>query len=265
MKLSIIIPTFNSDAVLGRALDSIVDQTFTDWEVLIMDGVSTDDTIKVAQSYNDSRIRIYSEPDNGIYDAMNKGIKKAQGEWLYFLGSDDWIISPKTLSSVFSINLEKNDIIYGNVESNHLGSGHNGEWTLLTINYNRCHQSIFFKKKVFEKLGSYNLNYPVYADFDLNLKWFLSNRIIKQYIPVIIAHYSAGGYSCSTDDPLFKERFPYLKLIRGRHRFSRRDKINLINDTLHYGEKSFFIRVFLQIWKLKIKTIIFIKDKIFHK
>ena len=89
MKLSIIIPTFNSANTLRRALDSIIGQTLNDLEVLIMDGVSTDQTLDIAKTYNDNRIRIFSEPDNGVYDAMNKGIDKASGEWLYFLGSDD--------------------------------------------------------------------------------------------------------------------------------------------------------------------------------
>lgn len=265
MKLSIIIPTFNSEAVLGRALDSIVCQTFADWEVLIMDGVSTDDTLKIAQSYNDSRIRIYSGPDKGIYDAMNKGIKKAQGEWLYFLGSDDWLINPETLGSVFSMDIDSYDVVYGDVESVQLVPEHGGEWSLSTIEYNRCHQGIFYKRKVFKELGFYNLDYPVLADFDLNLKWFFSKKLINKYIPITVAHYSEGGFSYDQSDIAFNKNLSCLKLIRGRHRFSRRDKINLINDTLHSGEKGFFIRVFLQIWKLKIKTIIFIKDKFFHK
>ena len=88
-RLSIINPTFNSAKTLSRCLDSVISQSFTDWEVLMMDGVSNDDTIKIASSYQDSRIRIYSEPDKGIYDAMNKGIDKAHGEWLYFIDSDD--------------------------------------------------------------------------------------------------------------------------------------------------------------------------------
>ena len=149
MKLSIIIPTYNSASVLPKALESIVGQTFTDWEVLVMDGVSTDDTLKVAKSYNDSRIRIYSEPDKGIYDAMNKGIKKAHGEWLYFLGSDDWLMNENALSDVFVQGaLEGYDVVYGEVEAPHLASDHSGEWTLQTLDRNRCHQAIFYRRSV---------------------------------------------------------------------------------------------------------------------
>ena len=230
-----------------------------------MDGVSTDDTIKVAQSYNNSRIRIYSEPDKGIYDAMNKGIKKAQGEWLYFLGSDDWLLNTNSLDSLFSMDIDSYDVVYGDVESVQLVPEHSGEWTLYTIEYNRCHQGIFYKRKVFKKIGFYNLDYLVLADFDLNLKWFFSKKIKNKYIPITVAHYSEGGFSYDQSDIAFNKNLSYLKLIRGRHRFSRRDKINLINDTLHSGEKGFFTRVFLQIWKLKLKIIIFIKDRFFSR
>ena len=148
-QISIIVPVYNVEDYLRQCLDSIVAQTFTDWEVLLMDGASTDNTLKIAQSYNDNRIHIYSEPDKGIYDAMNKGIKKAKGEWLYFLGSDDWLLTPETLSSVFSMDINSYDIVYGDVESVQLVPEHSGEWSLSTIDYNRCHQCIFYKKKVF--------------------------------------------------------------------------------------------------------------------
>ncbi len=264
-RLSIIIPTFNSDAVLNRALDSIVGQSFTDWEVLIMDGVSTDGTIKAAQSYNDPRIRIFSEPDKGIYDAMNKGINRACGEWLYFLGSDDWLLTPDTLQTIFSMDIDGYDVVYGDVESEHLDPEHSGEWSLATIDFNRCHQGIFYNKRVFQKLGYYNLKYPIWADYDLNLKWFFSKQTKKMYLPVAVAHYSAGGYSYARNDITFTKDSSYLKLIRGRRLFSRRDKIKLINDTLQYRKLFSFTHAFLQIWKMKLTIIIFIKDTFFSR
>ena len=118
-RLSIIIPTFNSAKTLSRCLDSVISQSFTDWEVLMMDGVSNDDTIKIASSCQDSRIRIYSEPDKGIYDAMNKGIDKSRGEWLYFLGSDDYLFNSHSLEDVFKNDIEKYDVVYGDVYAPH--------------------------------------------------------------------------------------------------------------------------------------------------
>lgn len=252
--LSIIIPTYNSASVLPKALDSIVCQTFNDWEVLIMDGSSTDDTIKVAQSFNDSRIRIYSEPDNGIYDAMNKGIKNAQGKWLYFLGSDDWLLDKDVLSILFSMSINQYDVVYGDVEASQLDSMHKGEWSMSSIEFNRCHQAIFYRKNVFKKLGMYNLNYPVFADFDLNLKWFFSKKIKHQYVPITVAHYSEGGYSSHQKDALFYERLPYLKLLSGRHRFSRYEKIGFINESLNSKAIRFHTKILLLAWKHKLEV-----------
>lgn len=230
--LSIIIPTFNSSQTLQKALDSIICQTFTDWEVLIMDGVSKDNTLEIARSYNDTRIRIYSEPDKGIYDAMNKGIKKANGEWLYFLGSDDWLLNNNVLHNVFSFDIDQYDVVYGDVESEILGPQNGGEWTLETIDSNRCHQGIFYQKRIFKKLGYYNLDYPLWADHDLNLKWFFSKRLKNMFIPITVAHYSAGGYSADRIDPIFMKYAPYLKLTRGWNYYSREERNELINLSL---------------------------------
>lgn len=231
-KLSIIIPTFNSSAVLGRALDSIVNQTFTDWEVLVMDGVSTDDTVKIAQSYNDPRIRIYSEPDKGIYDAMNKGIRKANGEWLYFLGSDDWLLTSDTLQSVFSMEINDCDVVYGDVEAPQLAPQNSGEWSLDTIDYNRCHQGIFYKKTIFARLGNYNLKFRVWADYYLNLKWFFNSHIKKKHIQTIIAHYSQGGFSSSLSDTKMLKKLPWIKLIWGYKMFSCEEKKKFIKEII---------------------------------
>lgn len=262
MKLSIIISTYNSASVLPKALDSIVGQTFTDWEVLIMDGVSNDDTIKVAQSYNDSRIRIYSEPDKGIYDAMNKGIKKAVGEWLYFLGSDDCLLNENVLESVFAHPIDKYDVVYGDVEASQLDPLHHGEWTMANIDYNRCHQGIFYRKSVFNKLGLYKLEFPIWADYALNLKWFFSKKTPNLYIPIVIAHYSDGGFSSDHEDKAFLNKASLIKLKLGRHRYGRRDKIMLINDALDKGSNP-FIRIWLSLWKAYL--VLFLKVKEYLK
>jgi glycosyltransferase involved in cell wall biosynthesis len=232
MKLSIIIPTYNSASVLAKALDSIVKQNFTDWEVLVMDGLSTDDTIKIAQSYNDPRIRIYSASDKGIYDAMNKGIKNAHGEWLYFLGSDDWLINKDVFHVVFSQNINEFDVVYGDVEAPHLASVHAGEWSLDTIDYNRCHQAILYKKTVFKRLGIYNLKYKIWADYDLNLKWFFDKKLKNKYIQTKIAHYSQGGFSSYQVDKKMLDILPWLKLIRGHRMYTLAEKKNLVIELL---------------------------------
>lgn len=260
MKLTIIIPTYNSASCIARCLDSIVCQTMQDFEVLVMDGVSTDNTRELAKSYNDERIKFYSEPDKGIYDAMNKGIAKAHGEWLYFIGSDDWLLDSNVLQSVFSLGIDKYDVVYGETESD-LPDFCRGEWTLKNIKHNRCHQAIFYKKYLFEQLGLYNLKYPILADHDFNLKWFLNKNIKSKYIGIQIAKFSMGGASSSTKKDNFISDFYSSAYYRGNDLFSIEQKIDLAigaqrNTRYFYVKvKWFIVACFLRI-KRKINLII---------
>lgn len=218
--ISIIIPTYNSARTLKRCLDSILEQTFTDLEVLLMDGVSKDDTLSIAYSYNDSRIRIYSEPDKGIYDAMNKGILKAKGEWLYFLGSDDYLNDRMVLSKISKYLHYNVDIVYGEVNCPELNDVYKGAWTFENVWANRCHQAIFYRQTVFSKIGVYNCKYEVWADWDLNHRWYCCPAIKHQYVNIQIAHYSSNGFSASRVDKKYKKVMIYNLLIYGNHVFT---------------------------------------------
>src|ERR1019366_6920119 len=103
-KLSIIVPTFNSSTYIERCLQSIRIQTFRDYEVILQDGASSDDSVQIARSFRDANagmdIKLFSGKDEGVYDAMNKACRVARGEWLYFLGSDDELHDANVLSAV---------------------------------------------------------------------------------------------------------------------------------------------------------------------
>lgn len=260
MKLSIIIPTFNSGAVINRALDSIISQTFSDWEVLIMDGVSTDNTIEVAQSYNDPRIRIFSETDKGIYDAMNKGIKKAKGEWLYFLGSDDFLLSPKIFEKILCPKNNYYDVIYGDVQSPILPEVHRGQWSINNLTANRCHQAIFYKRELFSRLGVYNLKYHYLADFEFNLRWFLSKYVNSKYVPIEIAFFSPNGVSEQHQDGKFWNDFHYIVVKNGYNKLDTANKIFYLSKS-YEKETNYFRRLRLNllmkhnVYKTKLKRI----------
>lgn len=192
-------------------MDSIVSQTCSDYEVLIMDGESADNTLDIVRTYKSEKIRLFSEPDKGIYDAMNRGIDKSFGEWLLFLGSDDYLFDKDVLRDVEKYLTDEYDVVYGEVESN-LSEQNRGKWSLELLNANRCHQAIFYKRRFFGKSLRYNLKYPVLADFDLNLRWFLNNRYKHRYVPIVISHYSDGGYSSYTKDEAFYKDFELNKL-----------------------------------------------------
>jgi len=204
---SIVIPTYNSEAVIGRAIDSVLTQTFTSFEILIVDGVSSDNTLDIVRKYQDTRLRVICEKDKGVYDAMNKGLAKATGEWLYFLGSDDYLWDNEVLAKIQEL-LQKHDVdfIYGNVFSPDYGENYDGEFdTMKLLKQNICHQAIFCKRSVFDKVGIFNIDYTAHADYDFSLKCFFNKSIRKMYVPLKIAYFAPGGVSIKMRNDLFKQ------------------------------------------------------------
>ncbi len=206
---SIIIPTYNCRSVLSNAIDSIIKQSFKHFEILCIDGQSNDGTIELLQQYSEitDQIKYISEPDKGIYDAMNKGIKMAKGDWLYFLGSDDTFYTEQTLEHINEfINKNYCDVVYGDISSERFNGRRSGNFLPEDLVYkNICHQGIFFHKNIFSKIGLFNLKYKAHADWDHNMRWFLNPNISKYYIPLIIAQYADNGFSSANGDPIFDQ------------------------------------------------------------
>jgi glycosyltransferase involved in cell wall biosynthesis len=201
--LSVVIPTFNSELTIEKCLESLVCQTFQDFEICIIDAASSDETVGRVNQFRPKfqNIRILSESDRGTYDAMNKGIDLAKGEWVYFIGSDDEMYDENVFSDVFKVIPEKKcGIVYGNVYVNgdtswaKDGQIYDGEFTIEhLLESNICHQSIFYRKTLFDKLGKYNLAYSICADWELNIRFF--PRTSFKYIDKIIAKFHGGGIS----------------------------------------------------------------------
>lgn len=248
---SIIIPTFNSEGTIHECLASLMTQTFTSFEILIMDGVSSDHTIDIAKSFDDNRIRINSEKDIGIYDAMNKGIDMAKGEWLYFLGGDDILYDSNVLNEI-KLNLSDCDVVYGNVISTRFNGVYDGEFDDSKIrSKNICHQSIFFKRSVFKKTGLFDLRFKSHADWDHNMKWFLSENIRKKFLNIIIANYADGGFSSITGDKPFSciKNWKYYNLTKKKISFVEKLKIikrEVIKASLQKDYKN-LIAILIQI------------------
>lgn len=207
--ISIIIPTFNSSKTLKQCLESIYSQTYSNYEIVLVDGLSTDDTCSIVEAYksNGKNIRIYSEKDSGIYDAMNKGIELSKGDWLFFMGSDDGFYNTDSLSKMCdAISKSTKKIVYGNVKivGNNAwakdGEVYAGKFTTKKIlNQNICHQAIFYNREYIKnEIGSYNLKYIKSADWDLNLKCWAKEEF--EYADVIVCRYSVAGYSGNSVD-----------------------------------------------------------------
>ena len=211
--ISIVIPAFNAAGKIEHCLLSICSQTFRDFEVLVMDGQSSDDTGAIVERFRKkySNIHFFSDRDKGIYDAMNKGIGLARGKWLLFLGADDELYDASVLADVAAeLHGQTADVVYGDVLLTgdtlfgKKGDRYAGEFTReKIIRQNICHQTVFYRKDVFEKLGMYKLEYPINSDWDINQHALA--RLETSYIPVIVAKFSAGGQSSRIVDRFYEQ------------------------------------------------------------
>jgi glycosyltransferase involved in cell wall biosynthesis len=199
---SIVVPTYNAGSTIERALQSVLEQSFRFFEVLVVDNQSTDGTLDIVRRLNDARIRVLSEKDCGIYDAMNKGIDLCRASWIYFLGSDDYLQDNLVLERIAGcIATGDFDVIYGQVIIEKTGEIYAGEFDARKLVFrNISHQAIFFKSNLFETIGRFELKYKICADHILNVKWFFNNALRKKYIDIIVATFGSNGVSSKEDD-----------------------------------------------------------------
>jgi glycosyltransferase involved in cell wall biosynthesis len=209
---SLITVCFNAERSIANTLQSAREQTCRDFENVVVDGASTDGTLDVVQRFNDLPLAITSESDQGIYDAMNKGITRANGEVLYFLNADDRLHDPGVLErvrQVFAANPDV-DLVWGNVvydspddssvtrRFHHI---HPGNLVFLDLN----HQGAFARKRLFDRIGTFNTAFRINADYD----WFL--RALRsgagwRYADIEVARFHTGGTHARNIQKLREER-----------------------------------------------------------
>ncbi len=204
--ISIIIPTYNAEQYVERLLRSLFQQQSTDFEIIILDSLSTDSTIDIINSIQSDhqQVRIVREKDKGIYDAMNRGIELATGEWVYFMGCDDVFFDENVLDVVLPHLTSDYDLVYGDVlwvPDEVLEKGVCTVADLIKRNIN--HQRIFYRKELFVKHGNYDLQYRIASDHELNIRFFCNTAVRKKYVPVTVARYHSGGFSANKLDEVF--------------------------------------------------------------
>jgi glycosyltransferase involved in cell wall biosynthesis len=212
--VSIVIPTWNSAAVLARALESLAQQTWRDFEVVLSDGASADATVEIARGHADRlpALQIDTRRDSGVYDAINRGVQLARGAWFIVLGSDDRLHAPDTLAQV-APHLQRDDaapMVYGDVlvmDGPDAGQRYAGPAPLKRLFVlNICQQSIFYRRQLFDTLGGFDLRFRLYADWDFNLRAaFLAPT---RWIDVVVTDYAATGMSSGAKDELFLGELP---------------------------------------------------------
>lgn len=237
-KISIITPTYNSEKNIEACITSVANQTHQNIEHIIIDGASADNTLniikEIAAKY--THLKFISEPDRGIYDAMNKGIDIATGEWIYFLGSDDVFIDDLVLEEVFSNpGVKQVDIVYGGVQYKYSEEQYNIPFDYTRLRFqNINHQAMFTRKLVFDKVGKFNTKYKIFADWEFNIRWMGSTAIPSLYMPRLIAVFNEKGLSGSRKIDKDFQRDKYMLFEKywpaALHRLEPEVSVFIIND-----------------------------------
>jgi len=200
-KISIIIVTYNAANYLQTCLSSIENLVLPDIDVIIVDGASTDGTVDIIRNNTQVVKKWISEPDKGIYDAMNKGLKLTSGNWVYFLGADDTLLPE--FSKMLMELVDSDTIYYGSV----LARG--GKYLGLLTPYAQakigiCHQAMIYPKAVFEEY-QFDLKYRISADHHLNMKLWSDKKFKIKFVDYIIANFNHSGISSTQKDWLFEK------------------------------------------------------------
>lgn len=208
MKISIVTATYNSVKTLKDTIESVLGQTCQDYEYIVIDGNSTDGTQALVESYRDrfgDRLILVSEPDKGLYDAMNKGIKRATGDFIGMLNSDDFFSSPYVLETLAAAIADDSvDAVYGDVHyvkpsrldrcvryysSRHFSRGR------MRLGFMPAHPSFYCRAAVLKEFGLFDTGYKVAADFEQMLRLIYVQRIRTRYVPLDFVTMRTGGIS----------------------------------------------------------------------
>lgn len=207
--ISIITVVLNGASTIENTIQSVINQNYPKFEYIIIDGVSTDGTMSILEKYHDKIDIIVSETDKGVYDAMNKGIAKAKGDWIYFLGCDDILLNSSVLKNIFqNSKYEGFDVIYGNVLFKQSNKIYDGEFDAEKMsNRSICHQAIFYRKHLFQMHGYFDINYRAAADYIFNVHLYCLNPSRWKYINEVIAVYNEEGISMTPEKKYLNNSF----------------------------------------------------------
>ncbi|WP_299367900.1 glycosyltransferase family 2 protein [Winogradskyella sp.] len=203
--LSIITINYNNTDGLRETMKSVMSQTWKDFEHIVIDGGSTDSSVEVIQSFSYDHLIWISEPDHGIYNAMNKGIKKASGKYLLFLNSGDVLSGSEVLSKISSDLKNDYDLVIGSIKTvKEAIDKIIKPPSIITLKYlltnSLPHPSTFYKNELFEIYGMYNEQNKIVSDWEFNLKLFASTEVNYKIVEYIVSVFDLSGISSSTSN-----------------------------------------------------------------
>ena len=218
--LSIICPSYNVEGCIRFLIESVICQTSNNYEFIIVDGGSTDNTVSILEEYND-RIKFVSEKDNGIYDAMNKGVNLSSGEWLYFIGADDSLYTPDVIDRIEQHLYDDSiDVLLCKIQEPKVGILDSDlNYKMMFKNFVN-HQGAIYRKRIFENYN-YNLAYKISSDYDFNMYVWKKGYKFKK-VDVIFAIHSFAGISGQAHFISYKEE------LQIRRKYVKSNFINII-------------------------------------
>ncbi|TXK29477.1 glycosyltransferase [Pontibacter qinzhouensis] len=205
MKISIITIVYNNKETIADAIESVLRQSYTDIEYIVVDGLSTDGTVEVVKSYEDKIAKFVSEKDKGLYDAINKGIGLATGEVVGLLHSDDILASKDTVAGIAkAFKAHSTDSVYGDLlyvqKEDTTKTVRN--WVSGAYNRNNFlfgwmppHPSFYVKRECYQKFGVFNTSFKSAADYELMLRFLYKHHITTAYLPEVLVRMRVGGKS----------------------------------------------------------------------
>lgn len=255
MKISIITATYNSSATIKDTIDSVLNQTYKNIEYIVVDGLSKDSTIDIVKEYEpkfEGKMRFISEKDNGIYDAMNKGISMATGDIVGILNSDDLYIDNNVLADIAQAFTTRDiDCLYGNlyfVDQHNInkivrtwkGSQHHKG--AFQKGWHPAHPTFYAKRIYFEKFGAFDTTFNVSADFELMLRFIEKHELKNYFLDRYFVRMRLGGESTGSIG----------KIIKGNKNVVRAFRKNGIKVSVFYPIKRLFPKA-MSIIKSKIR------------
>lgn len=224
MKISIITVCYNSAATIEQCVQSVLNQTYKDIEYIVVDGNSTDGTQDIIKKYESNNLKFISEKDNGIYDAMNKGVKMATGDIVGILNSDDFYASNEVLEFIVS-QFKNNDIeglstdvaIYKNEDFDHPYRYYSAtKWRkwMFRIGWQLPHPGFFVKKSCYDRVGLFDTQFRISADFDLLLRMVYKAKIRMKYVSFLSVKMRDGGASAGIKNMSKANKEDNISLIK---------------------------------------------------
>lgn len=203
MKVSIITVVKNRQATIGHTIESVLEQDYEDIEYILIDGASTDNTTDIIDGYKERLAYYESEPDDGVYDALNKGLRVAKGDVIGFLHSDDFYNGKHVISSIVDtfksreVDILFGDVVFVNPLNLHQGirlySSSRFSPDLFEWGWMPAHPSCFIKRSVYSKYGHFSTNYKIASDFDLLLRFIKIHNVSYWYLNQVLVCMRPGG------------------------------------------------------------------------